>query len=86
MKALVKVDPRFPLGTVAEWKGQEYRLVAHQGHVWPDGRPDILLAWETDCLNCGEPFEQMTAQRKLRDPARRCPACTRKRKGLPILN
>jgi hypothetical protein len=72
-------DPRFAVGMIADWRGQQYELIGIEQRQRRDGRETMILVWRTQCLGCGAQFETTTPQRNLRYPSRRCPVHTRKR-------
>jgi hypothetical protein len=72
-------DPRFAIGMLTEWRGQQYELVGIEPRRRRDGRDTLILVWRASCLVCGASFATTTPQRKLKYPTRHCPMHTKKR-------
>lgn len=58
---------------------QFYRYLRHRTYVSPTGRRREVIDWQTDCPDCGLPFEIFT-NTEFKAPFRRCLACSDSRR------
>ena len=60
------------IGTAVERNGQIFRCVGLSPHEGRNG-PTTILHWESDCADCGAPFEVTTGLTGIKPMNTRCP-------------